>query len=316
VVRYLVRRLFWLAVTLLGVACLIFFVIRLVPADVVDILLSTEVGGSYVNQDQMRAFFGLDVPAAVQFQRWMSDLLTGDLGDSFRTGQPVTATILQRLPVTAEVVFLGLGLAVVFGVPLGIVAAITRGRWLDTLLRPVSMIGLSVPSFWLGTVLLLSLSLYLPRINFLGYVPFWKAPLVNLKVMLLPCLALGLISGVGIMRTTRSAMLEVLEQDYIRTARAKGLTHVLVIGRHAVRNALLPVITYLGIEIGVLLGGTIVIEEIFALPGLGRLVVDAIKERDYPVVQGVTLMIALAFSLINLGTDLLYGLINPRVRYE
>ncbi len=314
--RYLVRRLFWLGITLLGVACLIFVVIRLVPSDVVDILLSTEVGGSYVNQEKMRAFFGLDVSVLVQFQRWMGSLLTGDLGTSFRTGQPVADTILQRLPLTAEVVVLGLGLAVVFGVPLGVVAAITRGRWLDTLLRPISMIGLSVPSFWLGTVLLLSLSLYLPRINFLGYVPLWKAPLANLKVMLLPCLALGLISGVGIMRTTRSAMLEVLEQDYIRTARAKGLTRVLVIGRHAVRNALLPVITYLGIEIGVLLGGTIVIEEIFALPGLGRLVIDAIKERDYPVVQGVTLTIALAFSLINLGTDLLYGLINPRVRYD
>lgn len=314
--RYLIRRLFWLLFTLLGVACLIFFVIRLVPSDVVDILLSTEVGGSYVNQEKMRAFFGLDVPASVQFQRWLSSTLTGDLGTSFRTGQPVTKTILGRLPVTAEVVGLGLGLAVVFGVPLGVLAAITRGRWLDTLLRPLSLIGLSVPSFWLGTVLLLSLSLYLPQVNFLGYVPLWKAPLTNLKVMLLPCLALGLISGVGIMRTTRSAMLEVLQQDYIRTAHAKGLTRWLVIGRHAVRNALLPVITYLGIEIGILLGGTIVIEEIFALPGLGRLVVDAIKERDYPIVQGVTLAIALAFSLINLGTDLLYGLINPRVRYD
>jgi len=313
VLAYVARRLVWSLILILLVASIIFFLVRMVPADVVDILFSTSVGSSF-QREQLREFFGLGRPLHVQYGDWISGLVRGDLGLSFRTGTPVLQQIISKLPATLEIVLLGQLLAVLCGIPLGIAAARRRNTIVDLLIQPLGLLGLSIPSFWLCSMLLIILSIVARGFNPIGYVPFFIDPLTNLRVVALPAFSLAFVSMAEIMRVTRSSVLEVLNQEYIRSARAKGLRERDVVYKHALRNALLPIVTLIGVDIGVLLGGTIVLEEVMAVPGVGRLLVTAIHQRDYPVIQGATVVLSGCFIAINLITDVLYSWIDPRIR--
>jgi peptide/nickel transport system permease protein len=312
--RYLATRLLALVPVLLGILTVVFVLIRLIPGDAVQLFLGTQVELTPEQMAELRRFFGVDKPLHVQYVDYLSRIVRGDLGVSLRTSRLVLDDILQRLPLSFQLATLALLVAVVIAVPLGIASAVTRNSAFDVFTRIGGLLGLSMPSFWLGAMLILVFSRYL-HISLGQYVPITQNPLGTLQSLYLPALALGAAIAAILMRYVRSSLLEVLGQEYIRTARGKGLRSSAVMLRHALPNAMIPVITVLGFQMGYLLGGTVVIEEIFALPGMGRLVLQAIFQRDYPVVQGVVLVIALLFVLTNLVVDLLYAWIDPRIRY-
>ena len=289
---------------------------RFLPGDVVQVMLGTEAQLGPEQRETLYRLLGLDAPVYVQYLRWLGAALTGDLGVSLRTAEPVARLIGQRLPVTLELACLATALAWLVAVPLGTLAALRRNRGWDGLAHLVGLVGLSVPNFWLATMLLLVTSLYL-RWQPLGewMSPFVR-PLVNLEQMLLPVLSLAAALVAVVMRMTRSSMLEVLGQDYIRTARAKGVDETRVVTRHAFTNAAIPVVTVMGLQVGYLLGGAVVVESIFGLPGLGWVILQGIYQRDYPVVQGAVLFVAVVFVLVNLAVDLGYAWLDPRIRYE
>lgn len=313
--RFLAARLAASIATMLGLALVVFVFLLAVPGDVVSQMMGIESGGSPEAAARLRQEFGLDRPIYVQFTSWLAGIVTGDFGISWRTGRPVFEIVMERLPLTLEIALLAIAVSLSVGLPLGIVAATRRNSLVDHLARVVALLGASVPVYVLGTVILLVLSTQLGWIPPTGYVGLFEDPLGNLSRVIIPSLALGMLSAAAIARMTRGSMLEVLDQDYIRTARAKGLRFRSVVANHAVRNALIPVMTIAGVEFGHLLGGAVITETIFSLPGLGRLVVDAISQRDYPVVQGAVMIVGTAFIAINLLTDLLYALVNPRIRY-
>jgi peptide/nickel transport system permease protein len=315
VTRYLFVRLYSMALTLLGLTVLIFLMLRLIPGTVVEQMIGADAVVTPAMVAELRRFFGLDQPWYVQYGHWMAQLAHGDLGTSWRTGKPVVALILERLPVTLELTFLSTAFALVLGTAAGIVSAVRRDEAVDNVTRVGTLLGLSVPVFWQGTMLILFFSLYLRWMPPVMWVDFWTDPRRNLVIMLLPALCLGTASAANIARTTRSCMLDVLGSEYIRTAAAKGLAGHLVVLKHALRNALIPVVTVAGLQIGILLGGTVVVEEVFTLPGIGRLVLWSIYQRDYPLTQSTILFIALLFMTINLAVDLLYGYLDPRIRY-
>ena len=313
--RYLLVRLYSMALTLLGLTVLIFLMLRLIPGTVVEQMIGADAVVTPAMVAELRRFFGLDQPWYVQYGHWMAQLAHGDLGTSWRTGKPVVALILERLPVTLELTFLSTAFALVLGTAAGIVSAVRRDEAVDNVTRVGTLLGLSVPVFWQGTMLILFFSLYLrwmPPVVWVDFSADWRR---NLVIMLLPALCLGTASAANIARTTRSCMLDVLGSEYIRTAAAKGLAGHLVVLKHALRNALIPVVTVAGLQIGILLGGTVVVEEVFTLPGIGRLVLWSIYQRDYPLTQSTILFIALLFMTINLAVDLLYGYLDPRIRY-
>jgi len=312
VIQYILRRLLVALPILFGVSLFTFGLVRWIPGDPILIMLGTDAMGADV--EGIRRLYGLDRPWPVQYAEWLANVLRGDLGLSIRTRMPVGQSILQRLPVTIELTALSLLLGLLIGVPAAVLAATYRGKTADALVGVVSLLGISVPGFWLAILLMLFFSLYLRLLPSIGYVALHEGPLDNLRHLILPALGLALPLGATIMRFMRSSLLEVFGQDYFRTARAKGLTYVMAVNKHALRNALIPVVTVIGIQIGRLLGGAVIIEQIFALPGLGRLVFDGIAMRDYPVVQGTVLVFTALFILINLLVDLLYGVIDPRVR--
>lgn len=312
--KYLVNRLLAMIVSLFGVTILVFLMIRLIPGTIVEMMMGTEALTSGETVATLRAYFGLDQPMYVQYYQWISRVLVGDLGNSWRMAMPVTQFILSRLSVTLELAFIAALVAVVIGVPAGIVSALKQNSLTDSLARVAALIGLSIPVFWQGTMLILILSLALqwaPPLDWMSPVQDLKA---NLEMMLLPGFCLGTASAAVIMRMTRSCMLDVLRQEYVRTARAKGLTEYVVLARHSLKNALIPVVTVIGLQVGYLLGGTVVVEEVFGLPGLGRLVLWAIYQRDYPTVQGAVLFIAVMFMAVNLIVDVLYAYLDPRIR--
>ena len=312
---FLVRRLLLAIPTLLGVAVVVFALMRAVPGDVVTNLVGLEGNVSAERMDEMRRMFGLDLPVHEQFGRWLAAVLQGDLGSSLRTGRSIAGDLALRFPVTLELTGLSLVVALAVALPLGVVAALHRGRWPDWLGSVFALLGLSVPGFFLGVLLILLFSLRLGWLPPAGYVPFAEDPLRNLQHMILPALSLGLILAAATTRIVRSTLLEVLERDYVRTGRAKGLAEGAVIVRHALRTALIPVVTVVGLQFGQLLGGAVIIEQVFSLPGVGRYALEGINLRDYPVVQGAVLLIAAAFVLVNLLVDVLYALIDPRVRH-
>ncbi len=312
--RYLATRLLALIPVLLGILTVVFVLIRLIPGDAVQLFLGTQVELTPEQMTELRRFFGVDKPMHAQYVDYLSRIVRGDLGVSLRTSRLVLDDILQRLPLSFQLATLALLVAMVIAVPLGIASAVTRNSAFDIFARIGGLLGLSMPSFWLGAMLILVFSRYL-HISIGQYVPLTQNPLGTLQSLYLPSLALGAAIAAILMRYVRSSLLEVLGQDYIRTARGKGLRAAAVMLRHALPNAMIPVITVLGFQMGYLLGGTVVIEEIFALPGMGRLVLQAIFQRDYPVVQGVVLVIALLFVVTNLVVDLLYAWIDPRIRY-
>ena len=295
---------------------LVFSMVRIIPGDIVDIMLGPElyVGAEY--RAELRAKYGLDQPIYVQYARWVGQIVQGNFGSSLRNNEPVLGTIMRRLPLTVELALLSVLLSAVVAIPLGVVSAVRRNSPLDFLVRLLAMVGLSVPNFWLAAMLLLLSSVVFHWQPNIRLVPLWEDPLTNLSQLLMPTVALSLAAMAVVMRMTRSSMLEVLRQEYMQTARAKGLLPRVIMVRHALKNALIPVITVLGVQLGGLLGGTVVIEVIFGLPGLGRLLLDAISARDYPMLQGTVLFIALMFVLVNLAVDLAYAAVDPRIRYS
>jgi peptide/nickel transport system permease protein len=289
----------------------VFLMLHLTPGDPVQIMLGQDASPSAIAA--LRAELGLDQPLPIQYVRWMGNVMRGDLGRSIRTNQPVTEAIVSRLPVTIELSLWSLLLSLVIGLPAGVVAATRRNSGVDLASTGLALVGISLPSFFLGILLILVFALWLRWVPPSGYTPFLQDPLQNVKQMFMPALALGAALAGIIARLTRSSLLEVLGTDYMRTARAKGLSDGSSVIGHGLKNALLPVVTVIGLQVGALLGGAILIETIFALPGIGRLAVDSIFARDFPIVQGVVLFLALVRVVANLVADLLYARLDPRI---
>ncbi|MEN8098030.1 MAG: ABC transporter permease [Chloroflexota bacterium] len=314
---YLIRRVLFVFVpTLLGMSILVFVIMHMIPGNFVDVLLGM---GTDISPDQVAAIeraYGLDKPLSVQYIYWLGNVLRGNFGNSLRTGKLVGTEILSRLPVTLELTVITVILTLVLAIPTGIISAIRRNDLADLIARLAALIGLSIPGFLFGTLAILFISLKWPVLPTTGFVPISEGLGENLKSLLLPSISLAMGMSATVMRMTRSSMLEELRQEYVQVARAKGLSERLVILRHALRNGLIPVITVLGIQIGYLLGGTVIIEELFALPGIGRLALNAIYQRDYPVVQGTVLFISFVFVFMNLITDLSYSVLDPRIQLE
>jgi peptide/nickel transport system permease protein len=313
--RYVLVRSLSILPTLFGVSVAVFLMIRLIPGTIVEQMIGTE--GTYSEQSMraLRAFFGLDQPIHVQYGKWLGHVLQGDLGTSWRTGLPVVEMIGSRLQVTLELTLGAMLVALAIGIPLGILSARRENTRLDHTVRMLSLFSLSIPVFWQATMLILATSLWLDWAPAVDFVSPWKSLRANLAIMALPSLALGTAVAAVFMRMTRSTLLEVMRQDYIRTARAKGLRERGVVWIHALRNSLIPLITVAGVQVGYLLGGVVVTEEVFTLPGVGRLILWAVFQRDYPVVQGTILFVSLLFMLSNLVVDLIYAYVDPRIRY-
>ena len=314
--RYLARRAVWTILAVLGVSVLIFFLVRLLPGNIVDIIAGTEGQLGKAQRAAVLKEFGLDQPLPVQYLRWIGNMLRGNFGWSFRTGQPVAALIVSRLPITIELALLAVLSVALVAIPFGVAASVTRSRRVRTLVQIIGVLGLSLPNFWIAILLIIGASSLFGWLPAIIYVPPWTDPWVNLQQMFLPVLSLGLGLSAVVMRMTRSSMLEVLGQDFIRVARAKGLATRTVLLRHALRNALIPIVTVLGLQMGFLLGGVVITEQIFGLPGLGWTLLNGVYQRDYPVVQGTVMVFAVTFVLVNLFVDLLYTYLDPRIRYE
>jgi peptide/nickel transport system permease protein len=312
--RYLARRVAALAVTLLFVSILVFLVVRILPGDPALVIMGTE--GSPEAALRLRAALGLDRPVLVQYLDWVGRALRGDLGRSIQYDVTVTSLILSRLAVTLPLTLMAAAFMIAAAVPVGIFAARHQRRWGDYLAMSVSQVGISIPAFWAGLLLILVFSVRLGWFQSGGF-DGWSAGVgAALKSLLLPAVALGLFQFAVLARTTRSAVLEVLREEYMKTARAKGVAERSVLFRHALRNAMIPIVTVAGIQLGQLMAGSIVLETVFYLPGLGRLALGAITARDLPVVQGVVLFVASLIVVINVAVDVLYGVLDPRIRYE
>ena len=311
---YIVRRLLLMLVTLIGMSMLIFVMLRLVPGNITDIIFNS---AGFVNPAQKKKIereLGLDQPIAVQYVTWIGGLMRGDLGYAYVSEKPAIDEILPRIPVTAKLAVLALVFSTLFGVPLGVLSAVRQNTGLDYVLRIISLSGLSLPSFWLGLLILMAF------VHFLGWIPIYKSNPSSIweeiALLSIPAAAVGFRSSALVMRLTRSSMLEVLRQDYIRTARAKGASDAAVNYDHALRNAVLPVVTIIGIEAAFLIGGLIVTETVFNIPGVARFLVEAIRWRDYPIVQNLVMFIAIIVVFVNFFIDLMYAVLDPRIKYE
>ncbi len=314
---YTIRRILLMIPTLFGVAVLVFFMMRVMPGDIVETMLR-EGGGNIPQQviEQERARLGLDQPLYVQFFNWFGGILRGDFGTSMWTGRPVLYEIGIRLELSLQVALMATVLAVLIALPLGTLAAIFKDTIIDHVIRVISIAGLAVPSFWLGMIiilLLLSIYNWIPPLTFTS---FFDDPWRNLSQLIWPAMAVGYRYSAVAARMTRSSILEVMQEDYIRTARAKGVYERLVVARHGMRNALLPVITVIGLEFAFLIGGLVVTEQVFNLNGIGRLFVQATARGDFTMVQGLVLLVAVTFILVNFVIDLLYAVLDPRIRYK
>ncbi len=309
---YLARRLATILPTLLFVTILIFSLQQLLPGDPAKVLAGEEQDPAVITYLQKKMH--LDQPLPVRYVYWLGGVLTGDLGESLRMQKPVTALIAEKLPVTIELALIAIVIALAIGIPAGIVSAVYKNRWPDYLANAVALWGLSTPNFWLGIMLILFFSVQLGWLPASGYVSPFEDLRANLAAMIMPAFVLGNAIAAVLMRHTRSAMLQVMSSDYVRTARAKGLNERVVVLKHALRNALTPVVTLGALELGTLLSGAVLTEQVFTIPGFGKLIVDAVFNRDYAVVQGVVLFTATAYIALNLLADLAYFLINPRLR--
>lgn len=315
---YPLRRLLVFPLVMLGVSIFVFIAIRLVPGDAITAMLGTESGLlTPAQRETLTAYFGLDQNWFVQFWRWLSSVLQGDFGISTTYGKPVMSVILEHFPLTLELALLSMLIALGIGIPAGLFAATRKDSSADLAVRVIAMFGQSTPGFVVGLLLVFTLSVGFGVLPQMGtWVRISEDPLRNLAQMILPALTLGTAFAAAVIRISRSAMLDILREDYVRTARSKGLSHRRVIWRHALPNALIPVVTLSGVEFGYLLGGAVLVEQIFALPGLGRVVLDAIQQRDYALVQGSVLFIAFNFMVVNLLVDLAYAALDPRIRFE
>ncbi|MDJ0390888.1 ABC transporter permease [Roseomonas sp. E05] len=313
---YLARRIALMVPTLLGVALITFFMLRVVPGDIVEMKLRSD--GGYVTQELIateRARLGLDRPLVTQFAEWMQGLVTLDLGTSMWTGRPVAEEIGTRFGLTLQVSVMAAIISVLIAIPLGTLSAIFRDTWVDYLVRVFTIAGLAVPAFWLGMLIILGLLALFHWSPPVTYTPFWQSPLENLSQLIWPALAVGYRYAAVVARMVRSSIIEVMKEDYIRTARAKGVFERLVVMRHAMRNALLPAITVAGLEFAFLIGGLVVTEQVFNLNGIGRLFVEAVSRSDFILIQALVMLLALVFVTMNLVIDMLYGVLDPRVRH-
>jgi peptide/nickel transport system permease protein len=313
VTQYVARRVLAIVPVLFGISVLVFVLVHLIPGDVAQILLGTQATQEQI--ETLRRTYGLDRPLPLQYADWLSHVVRGDFGVSLRTSRPVLPDLVSRFGVTVQLTSLSMVIALLVAIPLGVASAANRGRRSDAISRVVALLGLSIPNFWLGTMLILFVSVVLKWLPPPGFVSLLDNPWLAIQTLILPSLALGTAVAAFIMRMVRSSLLEVLRQDYIRTAHAKGLGEQVVLYRHALKNAFIPVLTVIGVQIGYLLGGAVIIESIFSLPGMGRFLLDSINNRDYSIVQGGVLFIALIFSVVNLLVDLVYGWLDPRIRY-
>jgi peptide/nickel transport system permease protein len=311
--RYILRRIIMLIPTLIGMSILIFLMLRLLPGDIVDIIAGPDAQADSASRAKLREAMGLSDPLWEQYFRWIWDLLRGDAGTSMRSGRPVSELILKALPITIELALLSVLIATVVAIPLGVISAVRRNTGLDYVARVVGLVGLSLPNFWIATLMLLFTSKMFGWVPSIRYIPFVDDPIGNLRQFALPAIAIAIQLMAIIMRMTRATMLEVLSQDYVRTARAKGLVERLVVYRHALRNALIPVVTVIGFQLGSLLGSSAIIEVIFGLNGIGNTLLQAITNRDYTLVQAAVLYLALVFVLVNLLVDVLYAVLDPRI---
>jgi peptide/nickel transport system permease protein len=315
--RYTIHRILLMIPTLLGVAVLVFVLLRIGPGDIVELRFMME--GGQVNPEVIaaeRARLGLDKPIWHQFYDWMTGILVGDFGTSMWTGRPVIDEIGSRLQLSLQVAIMATILAVVIAIPLGTVAALFKDSWIDHIVRVFAIAGLAVPSFWLGMLIILALLYSFNWIPPLTFVPIYVDPWHNLSQLIWPALAVGYRYSAVATRMTRSTILEVLQEDYIRTARAKGVYERLVVGRHAMRNAMLPVVTVVGLEFAFLIGGLVVTEQVFNLNGIGKLFVETVTRADYTMVQALVMLVATFFILVNFIVDLLYAALDPRIRYR
>ncbi len=312
--RYVASRVLLLIPVLLGVSFLTFALVRIIPGDIVTNMMGVTEANNPETRARVLHELGLDRGLLEQYVWWLGRILRGDLGYSFVHGGPVLAQILRCLPITLEMSVMAMVLAILIGVPLGVFSAVRRGRRIDLVARVFSLLGIAAPNFFIGTLVVVLGAIYFPNVPTLGYVPFWQDPWANLSRMFWPALTIGIGIGAIILRYTRSSVLEVLGEDYVRTARSRGYSPFRVIFVHALKNALIPVITAIGLWTAFIIGGTVLIEEIFAIPGLGRLVLGAIRDRDYPVIQGTVLFLSFAVTVIMLATDLVVAAVDPRVK--
>jgi len=311
---YIIRRILMLIPVLIGISLCIFLIMQLIPGDVISGLLgieeNPELRAQYVKK------FGLDQPLYKQYLDWITNVVKGDFGTSFRTEKEILPEMMSRFKITFQLTIMAAVISWLIAIPLGIISALKRNTWIDGVVRFVALLGVSVPNFAFATLLILFLSIAFDYYPPVGYVGFFENSKVNMEIMILPAIVLGTIMSGSVMRMTRSSVLEVLRQDFIKTVRAKGASEKVVIFVHALRNGLIPIITLIGMQIGGLLGGTVVTEQIFSIPGLGQMVLTAINQRDYPVVQGCILFIAFIYVMVNLIVDILYTYVDPRISYK
>ena len=317
---YAIRRLLWIPVTVILTTIVVFLLVRFIPGDTIDMIqaqMEASGGAGAIDRTAIRHALGLDVPVYVQYGRWVSNIVVhGDMGKSLRTQLPITPQILNRIPLTFELGLMGILVGLLISLPIGVYAAIRQDTITDYILRSIAILLISVPSFWIGTLVVLYPSIWWGWTPPMEFISFFKNPLGNLGMMIIPALVLGTGQTGGTMRMTRTMMLEVLRQDYIRTAWSKGLSERIVVLRHAVKNAFIPIVTMIGAGIPSLVGGSVIIEQIFNLPGMGRLMLDSLSGRDYPIVSAINLIMAVLVIFTNLFVDLTYGWLDPRIHYQ
>ena len=317
---YAIRRLLWIPVTVILATIVVFLLVRFIPGDIIDTIqaqMEANGGTGMIDRAAVEHTLGLDVPVYVQYGRWIRNIVFhGDLGNSLRTQLPITPLIINRIPITFELGLMGIIIGLIISLPIGVYAAIRQDTIPDYILRSIAIILISVPSFWIGTLIVLYPSIWWGLTPPMEFIPFFKDPLGNLGMMIIPALVLGTGQTGGTMRMTRTMMLEVLRQDYIRTAWSKGLSERIVVIRHAIKNAFIPIVTMVGGGIPMLIGGSVIIEQIFNLPGMGRLMYDSLMARDYPIVSAINLILATLVIATNLLVDLTYGWLDPRIHYQ
>ena len=316
---YAIRRLLWIPVTVILTTMIVFLLVRFIPGTIVDIIESQMAanGGGTIDRAAILKLLGLNVPVYVQYGRWVSNIVVhGSFGTSLRSSQPITPMILQRIPLTFELGLMALIIGLLISIPIGVYSAIRQDTITDYFLRSLSILLISIPSFWLGTMIVLYPSIWWHWAPPMEFIPLFKNPIGNLAMMIIPALVLGSQQSGSTMRMTRTMMLETLRQDYIRTAWSKGLSEKVVVIRHAMKNALIPVVTMVGGGIPSLVGGSVIIEYIFNLPGMGRLMIDALNGRDYPIISAINLIMATIVIANNLFIDLTYGWLDPRIHYQ
>jgi peptide/nickel transport system permease protein len=315
--RYILRRLLLMVPTLIGVSFVVFLIVRAVPGDVVDLIAGDFGAADPATKEALRKEFGLEGNIVAQYIRWLGDIVQFDLGKSLISGRTVTSELQSRLPVTVQLGLMAIFFSLLIAVPIGIISAVRQDTWADYIGRSFAIGLLAAPGFWIAILLISMAGRYFTwGVPPATYVEFADDPIANLKLMFMPSLILGGGLSGSVMRFTRSTMLETLRQDYIRTAWSKGLQERVIIVRHAMRNALIPVVTVVGLQLPILVGGTVIIESVYAIPGMGRYYIAAIDSKDYPVIQGINIIVAIVVVFSNLGVDLLYSVIDPRIRYS